>query len=83
MTHTHTYPNPPNILTLTLPDHIGNYDVLQVWQCPCGWEYDIASTTIHGKPLLSYNEAQAAYQAEQRSKRTRTILKSLRGGKEK
>ena len=78
MTHTHTYPHPPRILTLTLPDVAGAYDVLQVWQCPCGWEYDLASTATQGEPLLGYAEAQEAYAAEQRGKRTRTILKSLR-----
>lgn len=78
MTHTHTYPHPPRILTLTLPDLAGCYDVLQVWQCPCGWEYDLASTATQGERLMAYAEAQAVYEAEQRRKRVRTVLKSIR-----
>ena len=72
--HTHTY-RPALILTLTLPDDAGQYCVLQLWKCACRAGMDLASDVYQGDRLLNYEEAMRQYSAEQRRRRTRTVLK--------
>ena len=72
--HVHTY-QPTHIVTLTLPDATGQHSVMQIWYCACGSEMDLASDVGHSDRLLPYAEAMGQYEAEERRKRTRTILK--------
>ena len=61
-----------NIITLTLPDSEGRYDVLQVWR---GW--DVASTVSQRERLPSYVMQRALYNNEQLRRRTKDIIRDM------
>lgn len=72
--HAHTYAL-RLVLTMTLPDAAGQYTVLQLWHCACGAGMDLAYEADQRTRLLSYTDAMAQYDSEQRRIRVKTRIK--------